>query len=249
MTSTSSVASQAAIVVKLSSAEGGADQANLRAALLRRLVEDRLPATWVARDASQCSLLHQAINRCPGSDAGLEIASPNARAASEPLSDLQWAQAARQSAQLRSAGLNDAVVVVSHVDLLAGRENGLTQLGVRAVVVEAARQESVRALTPGLWAFAVAEKIPSPRFFLGGMGAKTRRVLLQHQGDVATLIIDLDQIPGPESRAWKQLQRSLDAIAWSVSNGEVVVATVGHIANAREGRLVGQPQRSILKAA
>jgi hypothetical protein len=236
---------QVAIVVCLAenSALGGARQAVDR--ILRRLADDRLPATCIAASSRQSGLLQDAAQTAPWIDAGLRW-TPPANPAATP-----WAETARELEALRAAGIEPATLWCPAATVADGSEQTLYALGVRIVVGAAAPPgpQSAPRLVQGMWLLQGVVEAPAERSWPLPVNEIPWKSAVRSGARPAVVAIDLERVGGLASRGMRHVERLLTASSGAQRRGLAEFTGLGHWVRRQLCRNSGQPQRSILHAA
>jgi hypothetical protein len=209
------------------------------AQLLRRLVEDHLPATWCVETVEQAATLDTAIHLV---EAALLIPKIKAVTASDAIAD--------GIHRFNTAGHQVATIYVD-AELPRGQvERQLAQQGVQAIVTESAASDS-GALCPlpfGIWQLAPQGTLPSHWRWFRRVGGVPQDFFSAAAGPtIAT--IDLAAIGSPASRGWREMEKAIDQAATASDQGQIRIATVADLTAELTRQSAPKPQRSILRAA
>lgn len=209
------------------------------AQLLRRLVEDHLPATWGIETAEQAEAL-AAPQRFV--EAALLARKTKASPPGEVIADgLQ---------RLAAAGLDVATLCLD-AELPRGQiERQLAQQGVRGMVTESAASDSasVRQLPFGIWQLTPQGHLPSRRRWFRQVGGISTDFFSAAAGPtIAT--INLAAVGLTSSNSWRELEKAIDQAATASDRGQIRIATVADLTAELTLQSAAKPQRSILRAA
>jgi hypothetical protein len=209
------------------------------AQLLRRLVEDRLPATWGVETIEQAETLETAIHLV---EAALLIPKLNAATAGDAIADglHRFSAAGHEVATL----CIDAELPRGHV------ERQLSQQGVQTIVTESAASDSgaVRPLPFGVWQLAPQGTLPSHRRWFRRVGGVPQDFFAAAAGPTIASI-DLAAIGSTDSRGWREMEKAIDQAATASDQGQIRIATVADLTAELTRQSAPKPQRSILRAA
>lgn len=209
------------------------------AQLLRRLVEDHLPATWCVESIEQANTLGTAIHLVEGA---LLVPKINAATASDAIAD---------GLHRLSAGGHEVATLCVNGDLPRGQiERQLAQQGVRAIVTESTASDSgaVRPLPFGIWQLAPQGTLPSQRRWFRRVGGVPQDFFSNAAGPTIANI-DLGAIGSPDSREWREMEKAIDQAATASDQGQIRIATVADLTAELARQSAPKPQRSILRAA
>jgi len=209
------------------------------AQLLRRLVEDHLPATWGVETIEQAESLDAAIHLV---EAALLIPKIKAVTASDAIAD--------GIHRFHTAGHEVATIYVD-AELPRGQvERQLAQQGVQTIVTESAASDSgaVRPLPFGVWQLAPQGTLPSHRRWFRRVGGVSQDFFSAAAGPTIASI-DLAAIGSPASRGWREMEKAIDQAATASDQGQIRIATVADLTAELARQSAAKPQRSILRAA
>ena len=209
------------------------------AQLLRRLIEDHLPATWCVESIEQANTLGTVIHLVEGA---LLVPKINAATASDAIAD---------GLHRLSAGGHEVATLCVNGDLPRGQiERQLAQQGVRAIVTESTASDSgaVRPLPFGIWQLAPQGTLPSQRRWFRRVGGVPQDFFNSATGPTIASL-DLAAIGSPDSRAWREMEKAIDQAATASDQGQIRIATVADLTAELARQSAPKPQRSILRAA
>ena len=209
------------------------------AQLLRRLVEDHLPATWGVETIDQAATLDTAIHLV---EAALLIPKLNAATAGDAIAD---------GLHRFSAAGHEVATLCIDAELPRGQvERQLSQQGVQTIVTESAASDSgaVRPLPFGVWQLAPQGTLPSHRRWFRRVGGVPQDFFAAAAGPTIASI-DLAAIGSTDSRGWREMEKAIDQAATASDQGQIRIATVADLTAELTRQSVHKPQRSILRAA
>ena len=209
------------------------------AQLLRRLVEDCLPATWCVETVEQAVTLDTAIHLVEGA---LLVPKVNAASASDAVAD---------GLHRFTAAGHDVATLCVDAELPRGQvERQLAQQGVRAIVTESAASDSgaVRPLPFGVWQLTPQGTLPSRWSWFRRVGGVPQGFFSAAAGPTIASI-DLAAIGSPDSRGWREMEKAIDQAATASDQGQIQIATVADLTAELIRQSAPKPQRSILRAA
>lgn len=208
------------------------------AALLRRLVEARLPATWAIENAEHAQLLAAAGGSLH--ETALLLCQQEASTAVDAITD-----------GLHRFGMAgyEATTICADAELPRGQvERQLAQLGVRSIVSSSASGAAARPLPFGLWHVAPQATLPARRRWFRRTGGVTQGFFSGTDGP-AVATIDLGAIGSPDGRGWRELEQAMVEAAATNDQGKVRAVTIAGLTAELTRQSGAQPQRSILRAA
>lgn len=212
----------------------------------RRLVDQRIPATWSVDQISQIEALASWGAVRSGADAALLLDAP----ASEHQDERTAVQElARRLVLLRSTGMN-VEIIQARPDMVSGSwPRTLRAQGVLGVVVGASGDATpARALPFGVWQFTPRATAPRIARWTD-MLRRHRPLLAAASKSPAIVSIDLARAGMPESRPWRQAELAIAQISQAAHNGTAELETLGQITARLCQANAPRPQRSILRAA
>lgn len=208
------------------------------AALLRRLVEARLPATWAVESAEHAKLLAAAGGSL--SETALLLSQQEASTAVDAIAD-----------GLHRFGVAgyEVTTLCADAELPRGQvERQLAQFGVRAIVSPSASGAAARPLPFGLWQVAPQATLPARRRWFRRSGGVPQGFFSGAAGP-AVAAIDLGAIGSPDSRGWRELEQAIVEATAANDLGTVRVVTIADLTAELTRQTGAKPQRSILRAA
>lgn len=209
------------------------------AQLLRRLVEDHLPATWGVETIEQAETFDAAIHLV---ETALLIPEIKAATASDAIAD--------GIHRFAAAGHDVATLCVDD-ELPRGQvERQLAQQGVRAILTESAASDAgaISPLPFGIWQLAPQGRLPSHWRWFRRVGGVPQDFFSAAAGPTIASI-DLAAIGSPESRGWREMEKAIDQAATASDQGQIRIATVADLTAELTRQSAPKPQRSILRAA
>ena len=209
------------------------------AQLLRRLVEDHLPATWGVEAREQLATFDGVSPSFV--ETALFLPKTTATTVSDAIADGLH--------RFEAAGRAVATLCVD-AELPRGQvERQLAQQGVGAIVTGAASEAAaIRPLPFGVWQMEPAGTLPSQRRWFRRVGGVPQDFFSTVASPMVASV-DLAAVGATESRGWRELEKAIDQAATAVDRGQIRMATVADLTAelARQG--ASRPQRSILRAA
>lgn len=209
------------------------------AQLLRRLVEDHLPATWGVESVDQAAVFESAIQLA---ERALLLPKTPAEAANDIIAD--------GIHRFDAAGHELATLCVSG-ELPRGQiERQLAQQGIRGIVTESAASDSEwsRPLPFGIWQLAPQGTLPSQRKWFRRVGGVPQDFFAT-AANPAVVNINLAAAGGPGTAAWRELEKVIDQAATASDQGVIQLTTVADLTAELARQNAPKPQRSILRAA
>jgi hypothetical protein len=212
----------------------------------RRLVDQRIPATWSVDQISQIEALASWGAVRSGADAALLLDAPTSAQQDERTATQELA---RRLVLLRSTGMS-VEIVQARPEMVGGSwPRTLRAQGVLGVVVSDCRDATpARALPFGVWQFTPRAIVPRIARWTD-MFHRRRPLLAAGAKSPAVVSIDLVQAGMPESRAWAQAEAVLAEIRQAESDGVAKLETLGQMTSRLCQANAPRPQRSILRAA
>ncbi len=212
----------------------------------RRLVDQRIPATWSVDQISQIEALASWGAVRSGADAALLLDAPTSESQDERTAGHELA---RRLVLLRSTGMS-VEIIQARPDMVGGSwPRTLRAQGVLGVVVGAGRDTMpARALPFGVWQFTPHATVPRMARWTDML--RRRPPLLAAASKSPALVnIDLAQAGMPESQPWRQAELAIDQIIQAANDGLAKLETLGQITSRLSQANAARPQRSILRAA
>jgi hypothetical protein len=210
----------------------------------RRLVEARVRCTWALDQASQVESLASWGAIRAGADAALRAADGQ-----ELLGDGGSGELARRLEIVRATGLRVDVVLAGAAMAAGQWPRMLRALGVHGLVVDGVRPEGVtRALPFGVWQFSPHSAAPRARGWASWL--RGRRPLLAPAAKGPSVItLDLARVGAAGSRAWRDVESTIEEVLVAITRGAATPATVSELAAQLTQANSPRPQRSILRTA
>jgi hypothetical protein len=236
MTSPPRTATPACLVIRwagdLSSASGPAQ-------LLRRMIEDQLPATWGVETVDHARALDDAARLV---ECGLLI-----REASESFTCDQIIDGIHR---FDAAG-REVTTICTVGELPRGQfERQVAQQGVRSIVAAgpATGPAGIRSLPFGLCQLTPQGTLPSRRRWFRRVGGVPQDFFASAAGPILASI-DLAAVGSPGGSGWRELEKTLDQAATAADQGAIQLCTVADLAAFWAQQIGKRPHRSILRAA
>lgn len=211
------------------------------ALLLRRLVEDHLPATWGVETREQTELFAAVSSTFV--ETAIWLPKVKAPTVGDAIAD-----------GLHRLSTADREVTTLCIDgeLPRGQiERQLAQQGVRAIVTSApAPQESpnIRPLPFGIAQLSPTGTLPSQRRWFRRVGGVPQDFFAVIAGPTI-VSIDAGRVGEPESPTWKELEKAIDQAATACDRGRIRLTTIADLSLELAEKSSPKPQRSILRAA
>lgn len=209
------------------------------AQLLRRLVEDHLPATWGVEAIEQAKVLDAAIHLI---ESAILIPKLSVATASDVIADGLH--------RFTAAGHEVATLCID-AELPRGQvERQLAQQGVQTIIAESAASDS-RAVCPlpfGIWQLVPQGKLPSHWRWFRRLGGLSQDFFSAAAGPTIASI-DLAAIGSIDGRGWREMEKAIDQAATASDQGVIQLTTVTELAAELSRQNAPKPQRSILRAA
>jgi hypothetical protein len=216
--------------------------------IVRRLADERLPATCMALSSRQSGMVQAAQQSGAAVEAGLQLTGVQAGRASSDA----WLRTTRELASMRSAGLNPVALWAVDRVVVAEQAAGYHQLGVRVIARladGAAATDSRAELVEGVWTLGGAVTAPELRSWPLPTCEEPWKSLSRQGLRPAIVALDFRRVGGLASRGMRHVERLLTKAAAAQDQGHAEFVGLAQWARRQLGRTAGQPQRSILHAA
>ena len=220
--------------------------------LLRRLAENRLPATWAIEHPAQLSSLRAVAVQSQLIETAVLACERPVLIKCESKTAADWSAAvARQIDGIRAAGADVATIQLGPAGTDRHSERRLHALGVRAVITDATggSAPAFKPLPFGLWQFTPKFIVPQAKSWAQLLGLTRRVDLARHQGLPALASIDLARIAAGGSRRWREVETLVAQATSGRAEHKLEIVTVAEAADRLADHHAARPQRSILRAA